>query len=99
MVNTDISSIAIKQMRERNADLRPEMEWVIDDCTCTKLKDGDFDLVIDKGLIDTLACQSNFNVAISSFLKETKRVMKEDGVYLCVSMSPPEQRMPYFTEQ
>jgi SAM-dependent methyltransferase len=98
ITNIDISSVVINQMKLRNLDMRPQMHWVVDDCTSMNCEDGKFDLVIDKGTIDTLLCQSDRDLAVSAFLEETKRVLKENGRYLCISLTPPDVLTKHFEE-
>ena len=44
-------------MKERNAELRPEIEWITMDITdMSEFETGSFDVAIDKGTMDALVC-------------------------------------------
>lgn len=64
--------------------------------------DASFDLVYEKATIDALLCHDDRHAVLILFLlKEVHRVMKENAIYLCVSMHPPPQmlcflRLPCF---
>eukprot|EP00746_Dinoflagellata_sp_MGD_P133785 gnl/MRDRNA2_/MRDRNA2_67539_c0_seq1.p1 gnl/MRDRNA2_/MRDRNA2_67539_c0~~gnl/MRDRNA2_/MRDRNA2_67539_c0_seq1.p1 ORF type:complete len:362 (-),score=43.03 gnl/MRDRNA2_/MRDRNA2_67539_c0_seq1:106-1158(-) len=103
IVNVDKSPVVINQMRKRNTGLRPAMQWLVGDALRMKLADRQFGLVIDKAVLDDLESQverSDSRYARGSapctFLEEVTRVLKDDGVYLCVSASEPASRLPYF---
>jgi 2-polyprenyl-3-methyl-5-hydroxy-6-metoxy-1,4-benzoquinol methylase len=52
ILNIDISEVVIYKMKEAH----PEMTWDVADATQMTYEDGSFDLVIDKGTYDALAC-------------------------------------------
>ena len=57
IINVDISSVCIRQMAERNAETRPEMQFQVMDITnMNELESNSFDLAIDKSTIDALLC-------------------------------------------
>ena len=59
-------------MAERNADVRPEMEWHIMDITDMSIFGSNtFDLAIDKSTIDALLCGENAFEKVGFMLKET----------------------------
>ena len=43
-------------MRKRTCDDCPDMEWVVDDALASQFDDRSFDLVVDKGTLDAIAC-------------------------------------------
>ena len=53
IVNIDISTIVIEQMKERSIS-RPEMEFAVGDVMDIRYPDNTFDLAIDKSTIDAL---------------------------------------------
>mmetsp|Transcript_90579 Transcript_90579/g.230444 ORF Transcript_90579/g.230444 Transcript_90579/m.230444 type:complete len:213 (+) Transcript_90579:54-692(+) len=100
IVNVDISEVVIEQMRVRNAEQRPEMEWQVADCTSmSSFEDGRFDLMIDKALIDTLLCEDNVPDLLSAYFKEVERVMTADGLALFISFGPPDMMLKYFSPE
>ena len=62
--------MCIDQMRERNAETRPEMHWKTMDARDLYYPDGMFDLVIDKGTIDSMMCTNYAYINVAAMLKE-----------------------------
>jgi len=64
--NMDISSVCIDQMKGRNSQRRPEMDWEVMDVRDLKYPNETFDLIVDKSTIDALLCgnYAYFNVAV-----------------------------------
>ena len=66
IINVDISPVVIEQMKERNRESRPIMEWLVMDITdMSHFESNTFDVAIDKSTIDALLCgdDSFVNVA------------------------------------
>jgi len=51
-----------------------------------------FDVVIDKALLDAIACAPDKWSGIEAMMQSISRVLKPHGVYLCVSHACPEMR-------
>lgn len=56
VVNIDISPSVITQMKEQF----PDLVWQVMDATDLQYKDGQFDVVMDKGTLDALISGKNF---------------------------------------
>ena len=56
VVNIDISPSVIAQMKEQF----PDLVWQVMDATDLQYKDGEFDVVMDKGTLDALISGKNF---------------------------------------
>lgn len=99
ILNIDISTVVIDQMKERNQEQRPFMTWKVMDALDMKVKPGSIDVVIDKSTIDAILCgeMSFYNTAI--MMKEIQRVLKVGGVYLAVSYGRPENRILHFNRE
>eukprot|EP00746_Dinoflagellata_sp_MGD_P145974 gnl/MRDRNA2_/MRDRNA2_78526_c0_seq3.p1 gnl/MRDRNA2_/MRDRNA2_78526_c0~~gnl/MRDRNA2_/MRDRNA2_78526_c0_seq3.p1 ORF type:complete len:335 (+),score=81.58 gnl/MRDRNA2_/MRDRNA2_78526_c0_seq3:713-1717(+) len=95
IVNIDNSLAVIKQMKERNSGIREGMTWMVGDATNIELKDGSFDLILDKSVLDTLALSDDATTIIAAYLKEVMRVLSDRGVYLCISYDDPETWMSH----
>ncbi|CAE8719109.1 unnamed protein product [Polarella glacialis] len=83
----------IDQMRQRNAALRPELSWVEGDCSDLHglFKDGSFDLVLERGLLDAVACASDLarrQASLRSVLDEVVRLLADGGVYFLATVDP-----------
>ena len=71
LVNIDISSVVIHQMRERSAKSRPHLCYQVADCTeMPEFADNSFDVVIDKSTIDAILCGESSFVNTAKMLKE-----------------------------
>ena len=97
IINVDISSVVIRQMSERNAESRPEMQWMVMDITdMSQLESNSFDLAVDKSTIDALLCGDDSFINVAQMLKETQRILKTGGVYFAISYGKPESRSFHF---
>lgn len=56
---------------------------------------GDFNVVIDKGTLDTILCGDNSEANVEKMLMEINRVLKPNGVFICISYGSEEQRKDY----
>eukprot|EP00747_Dinoflagellata_sp_TGD_P018574 gnl/TRDRNA2_/TRDRNA2_126588_c0_seq2.p1 gnl/TRDRNA2_/TRDRNA2_126588_c0~~gnl/TRDRNA2_/TRDRNA2_126588_c0_seq2.p1 ORF type:complete len:177 (+),score=15.58 gnl/TRDRNA2_/TRDRNA2_126588_c0_seq2:23-553(+) len=81
IVNIDISKVVVDLMAKRNAQ-RSGMSWLVMDATQMTFPSGSFDLVLDKGVIDTFACAENWASMIDSYIDEVARVLRLAGVSL-----------------
>mmetsp|Transcript_51133 Transcript_51133/g.147552 ORF Transcript_51133/g.147552 Transcript_51133/m.147552 type:complete len:247 (+) Transcript_51133:54-794(+) len=98
IVNIDTSAVVIAQMESRN-QLRPGMQWRVMDAISTDFDDGEFDVVIEKSLIDTFDCAADdATPLVSSFLQEVARILKPGGVFVCISLGTPKTRLSFFEE-
>ena len=84
VVGFDISSVVIGQMKEKYAS-EANIEWVIGDCQKINYPPASFDVVFDKGTLDSLICSENAAHIIRSMLSEVSKVLK-----------PPNTRVPFF---
>lgn len=95
ITNIDSSQVLISQMCDTYTD-REEMEYTVMDARkMDAIPEECFDLIIDKGLFDTVLT-SNQNLSdIQQLLKEMDRVLKSDGVYIIVSHAGPDRRIHF----
>eukprot|EP00746_Dinoflagellata_sp_MGD_P123398 gnl/MRDRNA2_/MRDRNA2_58056_c0_seq1.p1 gnl/MRDRNA2_/MRDRNA2_58056_c0~~gnl/MRDRNA2_/MRDRNA2_58056_c0_seq1.p1 ORF type:complete len:522 (-),score=97.40 gnl/MRDRNA2_/MRDRNA2_58056_c0_seq1:102-1550(-) len=85
ITNIDISAVVIGQMEKRNTKERALMTWEVMDATqMDRFANASFDLVIDKALMDTLACTQSAALSIAMYLKEVQRILRPSGSYLCI---------------
>ena len=88
ITNIDISEVCIETMRGRESKRRPEMQWVVADCTdLSKFADGSFDAVIDKTMFDALCCSAEAVDLVPKMLSEVGRVLAKGGAYIIISFS------------
>jgi len=91
IANIDTSEIVISQMRQRNAK-RADMTWSVMDALHMTYEDDSFDVIIDKGIVDTFECNDNADLIISTYLKEVVRVLRPGGIFLCISFNDLSKR-------
>ncbi|OAD58257.1 Methyltransferase-like protein 13, partial [Eufriesea mexicana] len=88
ITNIDISHIVIKQMRDINISVRPELVYEHMDATQMKYSDDTFNVIIDKGTLDTLMPDTKEGTisVINKYFKEITRVLRNGGRYICISL-------------
>ncbi|XP_014231314.1 methyltransferase-like protein 13 [Trichogramma pretiosum] len=88
IVNIDISPVAIKQMKELNKVKRPDLVFQQMDATKLEYNNEKFSVVIDKGTFDALMTDSKEETValVTKYLEEIKRVLKNNGRYICISL-------------
>lgn len=58
--------------------------------------DESFDVILDKGTLDAIICGDESSSNPEQALLEVNRVLKKNGVYICISYGMPEYRLDYF---
>ena len=59
-------------------------------------EDGSFDVVLDKAALDAVICGDEGMCDPNKVISEVYRVLKNEGLYTCISYGMPEFRMDYF---
>ena len=62
----------------------------------TKIEDGQYQAVIDKGTLDCILSGDRSQMNVKFALNEIYRVLAPGGVYICVTYGTREQRERYF---
>jgi len=92
IIDIDFSPIIVKQMQEvyhKKYYQGENIEYLYMDISNLSFESGKFDVIIDKGTIDT-CLQSDFPKAdAKKIFKEVDRVLKDDGIFLSLSYAPP----------
>lgn len=91
IVCSDWSRVVIDQMQERFAGLG--VQWTLADMTDAPFEDGQFDVVIDKAMLDCVLCSPAGGGAAGQVLREAGRLLRPGGAYVLVSRGPPEERL------
>lgn len=60
-----------------------------------QFKDGTFDVVLDKALLDAMVCSDGAQKNVELMLSEIHRVLTPTGVYICISHATEAQRKKY----
>ncbi|CDR95245.1 hypothetical protein, conserved [Babesia bigemina] len=98
--NVDISASCINAMRE----MFPHLAYAVVDAAQigSYYPAESFDLVIDKGCLDTMLCNKNFDETVPAMLKGIHTVLRpvmycrNNGTLVVVSVGCPDNRMMYF---
>ncbi|CEM36870.1 unnamed protein product [Vitrella brassicaformis CCMP3155] len=99
VTNVDISPSVIRLMKQKDAH---GMAWVTMDATHMALRNGVFDIAIDKGTFDALSCgdgnRSEFASTPSTALMvaEISRVLRCGGLFYLISHSGWPRRQAHF---
>ena len=59
-------------------------------------QDGMFNVVIDKGTLDSVMCSDDFVSNGRQLISEVHRVLQPGGKYICITYSDPEHRKKHF---
>jgi ubiquinone/menaquinone biosynthesis C-methylase UbiE len=94
IMNIDYSETCIRQMEERYSDY-PEMKFMSMDCRDLSFQNSTFDIVIDKGTLDSILCGDDSSENAHKALQEIHRVLQPQGIYFCVSYGIPLYRTHY----
>ena len=59
------------------------------------IPNNEFNIAIDKATWDSILCGENSEINSEKMLLEINRILKANGVYICVSYANEEQRKSY----
>ncbi|KAL6620195.1 hypothetical protein ACP70R_035334 [Stipagrostis hirtigluma subsp. patula] len=98
IVNIDISSVVIEQMREKHADV-PQLTYMqMDVRDMSVFGDESFDCVLDKGTLDAMMCADDAPHGASKMLAEVARLLQPRGIYLLITYGAPKERVPLLNQ-
>lgn len=95
----DISQIVLEKMREhyvKNTEKYQKCQnfsYLAMDATRMDFRDDTFDVVIDKGTYDALACDETDKTMIHNLTKEMLRVTRKNGALVIITNGVPQKRM------
>jgi len=92
ITNIDLSQGVITRMSEKYRDKQPTMKYYHMDARAMAFDDNSFDVVMDKGTLDSVLCGDASLANANKMLTEVHRVLSPTGVYISVSYAPPPQR-------
>lgn len=99
IVNTDWSEVVVSEMRKKYGDGRFKMAFDVADVTSSAglpYGDGSFDLVIAKGVVDSVLCSAGPIANIRTLMAETYRVLQEGGSFFTVTYGNKDSRLVYY---
>jgi ubiquinone/menaquinone biosynthesis C-methylase UbiE len=91
--NIDLSTNIISQLKERYKN-EPRLQWFAMNCAQLAFPDQSFDLVIEKGTIDTIMCGDNCDEIVNATMGEVYRVLTNGGRLVVVTFRTPAGRFP-----
>ncbi len=94
ITNIDYSPVCVHQMSERYSDY-PEMKFLVMDCTDMTFDNSSFDVIIDKGTLDSVLCSEGASDNAHKTLKGIFQVLQPAGIYFCLSYGIPNHRLHY----
>lgn len=112
LVAADISRVVITQLKYRYKDY-PEISFFQGTMCDTDLPEGSIGAVVDKALLDSLLCTGTGAITAAQYINEVRRclltapfwhvfqverLLKDDGVFICISYGSPEQRLQYLEQ-
>ncbi|XP_044442304.1 EEF1A lysine methyltransferase 4 isoform X1 [Triticum aestivum] len=93
VVNIDISSVVIEQMKKKYHD-KPQLKYTkMDVRNMSDFESGSFDAVIDKGTLDSIMCGQNSQEHAAKMLGEVNRILNDKGVYIMITYGDPSYRL------
>lgn len=98
ILNVDISQVVIDAMTEKYKDT-PQLQYQRMDVRSLSCAAGEFDTVLDKGMLDSLMCGASAPTSAAGMLKEVYRVLKPGGVYILITYGDPRVRVPHLKSE
>ncbi|CAN0489990.1 unnamed protein product [Ectocarpus sp. 12 AP-2014] len=99
ITNIDFSKPCIEQGRlSPSSASRPGVKWLLMDACSLTFDDASFDMAIDKGTLDAIACSEAFDWFLPRMARSIVRVLRSGGIWMCVSFTPPEIALPLLEE-
>jgi ubiquinone/menaquinone biosynthesis C-methylase UbiE len=86
----------IDDLLAKYRDMEPTFRIMQMDVRDMEFEDSTFDIVFDKGLLDSVLCGTYSTQNCKKMFKEVSRVLKSRGYYICVSYGDPDIRLHYF---
>jgi len=93
-ISIDYSEVVIQKMVESLKD-KPSIKFETMDCRDLRYKDGEFDLIIDKGTLDAILCGNDSAKNSSDMLDQCSRVLKPGGIFFIFTYGQPQSRLSY----
>lgn len=98
ITNIDISRVVVNQMRESHRG-KTSMVWQHMNACALNFPDASFNVVLDKGTLDSILCGNGSLNNGAMMCMEVSRVLKADGIFIVISYGIPENRLQYLQEE
>lgn len=94
----DFSSVCIDLMRKRHSQT-PSLLFSCQDACRTDFAAQSFDLIIDKGTLDSAMCSEEGEKNGLRMIEEAQRLLEPEGKFILFSHAPPEHREYLFNNK
>lgn len=94
ITNMDISRTVIKHMAKEYASVK-RVNWDVGDVKNLQYRRNTFDLVIDKGTMDSIMCSDTAVSEIDLMLSNISKVLAPEGIFIEISSGCEELRLSY----
>lgn len=92
----DISDVVISKLMEKYKDCNG-LYFQTMNCTEMKgLNSDDYDIIIDKGTMDSLLISLSNVTGLLSYISEIERLLKYSGTFIEITYGNPQMRAVYF---
>ena len=95
IINIDFSKVCINQMQVAYSNYET-MKYLVMDACDMNFDNGNFDIVIDKGTLDSILCSDESSHNANRCVAEINRILQPNGSLFCVSYGIPDYRSQYF---
>lgn len=97
ITNIDISHTVVKFMEEKCKTRCPSMTYKqMDVLDMYDFKQGQFNVILDKGTLDSILSGDNSAANCEKMMNEVYRLLISGGVYISITYGDPEHRLKYF---
>lgn len=62
----------------------------------TEIQSGEFNVVLDKGTLDSILCGDNSTPNAERMMQEIYRILGPNGHYICITYGDDDHRRKYF---
>ncbi|CAM9227135.1 unnamed protein product [Heterosigma akashiwo] len=95
--NVDYSPLVIEQMAAKHKGIG-DLSWHQMDARDLRFPENSYGAVIDKGLLDAMACSEAFDLYIPQIAQSVCKVLQPGGKYYCISFCQPSIVKPLLEE-
>ncbi|NWX94647.1 EFMT4 methyltransferase, partial [Nothoprocta pentlandii] len=106
ITSIDFSPVCIAAMRARHAHCAG-LRWAVMDMRALRFPDASFDVVLEKGALDSLLTEerdpwrvsAQGAAALHQVLAEVSRVLRPGGRFVSISFAQPHFRKPHYAQE
>ena len=95
VINVDFSKTAIDKMASKYT-VKKHCIYEVGDANKLRFKKDLFDLIIDKGMFDSIMCSEDSRKSVDKMLTEMNRLLGENGYYIVISNASEPLRLSFF---